>query len=80
MKRKIKNSREEYIARASIHHSNNDGENRHVKLIEAESNDSIRYRKAVIEESWYINFNVTDEEALKSSLTQKIAHHQTVSH
>jgi hypothetical protein len=80
MKRKIKNSREEYISRASIHHSNNDGETRHVNPIEAESNDSIRYRKAVIEESWYINFNVTDEEALKSSPTQKIAHHQTVSH
>jgi hypothetical protein len=61
MKRKVKNSREEYISRASIHHSNNDGQNRYVNPIEAESNDSNRYRQAVIEESWYINFNVTDD-------------------
>jgi hypothetical protein len=80
MKRKVKNSREEYISRASIHHHLDDGQNRYVKPVEAESNDSNRYRQAVIEESWYINFNVTDEEALKSSPTQKITHHKTVSH
>jgi hypothetical protein len=79
MKRKVKNSRDEYISRASIHHPNNDGQNPYAKPIEAEATDSNRYRQAVIEENWYINFNITDEEALKSSPTQEIVHHQ-ISH
>jgi hypothetical protein len=59
MKGKVKNNRAEYISRASLHHPE-DAQDLDKKSAEINADNSDRYSKAVIDEDWYINFNVTD--------------------
>ncbi|MBW4523517.1 MAG: hypothetical protein KME16_28250 [Scytolyngbya sp. HA4215-MV1] len=62
MKRKIKNNKEEYISRSSLHHSK-DGQKQDEESIEAKAANPERYSQAVIEENWYINFNAIDKKS-----------------
>jgi hypothetical protein len=59
MKGKVKNNRAEYISRSSLHHPE-DVKHLDEAPAEVKNDNSDRYSKAVIDEDWYINFNVSD--------------------
>jgi len=56
VKHKVKNNQEEYITRASLHHTK-DEVIQCEKFVKSKESESKIYLKATIEESWYINFN-----------------------
>jgi len=61
MKSKVKNNREQYISRASLHHLK-DTQTQDEKSVEIKTNARLdKYLQAVIEENWYINFNTEDD-------------------